>query len=225
MKDIAVVAGKHNLAVANEPESSVHDLQNLFIHPDWKHNDSRFDADIAFIVLATKVTLSECITPVCLPKQDDIVSSGTAVGWGRSEHSIARGENMDMTPNVLQASITTQENCFLSVPQLAFIASDRTFCAGFLNQSKSICPGDSGSGFYSFNQTTGLFSIEGIISSSLMNNQSCNTEIYSLFTDVKKFSTWIKHKERESSRNMLDFNGKFIILNFSYFSSAILAKI
>lgn len=209
---IAVVAGKHNLAVVNELGSSVHDLKRVVIHPDWKYNDSRFDADIAFIVLATKVTLGDWITPVCLPSKNDVFVSGTAVGWGRSEHSTAKGEFMDSTPNELPVSIPTQENCFLAVPRLVFIASDRTFCAGYIDQTKSICTGDSGGGFYSHNWNTGLFTLNGIISSSLMNNQSCNTETYSLFTDVKKYVDWIK---QTAIRTRTDFNFNRKLKNIS----------
>ena len=202
--------------------SSVHDLKSVVLHPDWKYNDSRFDADIALIFLATEVRLSDWITPVCLPTKNDIFGNGTAVGWGRSEHSAAKGEFMDSTPNELQVSIPTQENCFLAVPRLTFIATDRTFCAGYLDQTKSICTGDSGGGFYSYSWNTGLFTLNGIISSSLMNGQNCDTEVYSLFTDVKKYVDWIKRTGTKSRR---DFNlnrklKNLFIYSFNNYSSA-----
>ena len=172
-----------------------HDVSKIIVHPDWKTEDERFDADISIVLLTTKVTFNLIVEPICLPELrqgDEPSGNGFVPGWGRSEHSDAVGEFVDWTVNELKMPIISTKHCFMDVPQLAFIGSKRTFCAGYLNQSASVCSGDGGSGFYTYDKISGLFNITGIVSSSLMTSSSCNKEVYSIFTDVIEFMDWVK---------------------------------
>lgn len=109
-------------------------------HPDWNYGDIRFDADISLVTLSDEVKFTEHVEPVCLPKptQNELFGAGNVIGWGKSEHSEALGLLMDPTPNELTVPIVSQEDCFLDVHLLAAIASKRTFCAGYMNRSKSV---------------------------------------------------------------------------------------
>lgn len=146
--------------------------------------------------MAIEVTFNGFIEPVCLPQssQNEIAGVGTVVGWGTSETSEALNKIMDTTPNELNMPIISYRDCFLTTHELAAIASNRTFCAGFSNQSKSICTGDAGAGFYSFDQDSGLTSVKGMASASLKKRGSCNKEFYAIYTKVVDFMEWIKQE-------------------------------
>lgn len=175
-------------------------LSSILVHPDWSSEDPRFDADISLVILVHDVIFNEKVEPICLPKASltEPVGMGTVAGWGLSEHSLTMGQMMDHTPNELEVPIIERGDCFLDVPELAKIASRRTFCAGFVDQSKSVCPGDSGSGLVTFVREFGRYEVKGIVSSSLRDSTgTCNTEIYALYTNVAKFVDWINEKTIE----------------------------
>jgi secreted trypsin-like serine protease len=132
---------------------------------------------------------------------------GTVVGWGISEHSEAVGEEIDSTPNELKAPAVNNSVCFSTdADTLEIISSPRTFCAGFVNENKSACRGDSGGGFYLKNLSTKLFSLQGIVSASAndpdrYSNRGCDINVFSLYTNVAKFIDWIK-KEMKTSEEI-----------------------
>ena len=192
--------GKHNLSIQDEYGSVKHNVSKISIHPDWTTEGQRFDADISLVLLKNKVTFNLFVEPICLPKPWNGETFGIVPGWGQSEHSDALGEFVDSTLNELEMPIINTKHCFVDTPQLAFVGSKRTFCAGYFNQSKSVCFGDGGGGFYTVDKNSGLFSINGIVSSSLMTSTGCNKEVYSIFTDVIEFVDWIKTEMQEEQR-------------------------
>lgn len=96
--------------------------------------------------------------------------------------------------------VIKQEICFLEVPDIVTIASQRTFCAGFLNKTKSVCSGEAGGGFCNFDFELGLFNIKGIVSASLMDSFGCNRAVYAVYTHVVKYLDWI-NIERYAKKN------------------------
>lgn len=59
-----------------------------------------------------------------------------------------------------------------------------------MNKGKAPCLGDSGDGFYVKDATT--WTVKGIVSSSLLTQRhDCDTNVFSLYTNVAKFSDWI----------------------------------
>jgi secreted trypsin-like serine protease len=133
---------------------------------------------------------------VCLPtaSQGEVTGDGTVVGFGISGRSIADGERHDSTPNELTLPAVTQAQC-KEDDQLLLMSSNRTFCAGFVGKGKAVCKGDSGGGFYQLDRSTRRYSLAGIVSSSPYDpNEACNTNSYSVFTDVSKFVGWIQKK-------------------------------
>jgi secreted trypsin-like serine protease len=126
---------------------------------------------------------------ICLPENSSPLSGdGLIVRWSDSE-----------TPSELQLPTVPNDVCFAEEPKLAEISSHRTFCAGFKNQGKSACQGESGGGFFKFESSTSRFTLVGIISTSLHNPfGSCRLDTYSVFTDVGKFVDWIELKMEET---------------------------
>lgn len=191
--EVTTIVGKHNLNEFDEEGSVDHDVLDVFLHNDWKYeNDYNYDADISIILLENKVDLSkpEYVNTVCLPppSENEPTGSGIVVGWGISKDK----EDHAMTPSELNFPIISQSQCFDDKAELEFASSNRTFCAGFLNQDKAVCKGDSGGGLYKFDESKRAYSLAGIISVSLNDYKACRTDLYSIFTDVSKFVDWIK---------------------------------
>lgn len=195
--DVTAFVGKHNLSFIDEPGSAAHSVQEIILHPDWDIESPEYDADISIVVLSDSVVFSRNVEPVCLPQPsfDEVVGTGTVVGWGVSEQSEADGEHYDSTPNQLEVPAVSQAHCFLTVKKLLVPSSNRTFCAGFVNQSKSPCRGDSGGGFYLLDSSTKLFNLQGIVSASGSDlYRGCDVNIYTIYTNVARFIDWIKSK-------------------------------
>lgn len=71
------------------------------------------------------------------------------------------------------------------------ISNFKTFCAGWVSGSM-ICNGDSGTGII-FNQNNKAY-LGGIVSVGLRKagQQSCDPNLYTIFTDVREFLDWIR---------------------------------
>jgi secreted trypsin-like serine protease len=198
-KDIVAWVGKYNLEQKNETGSVAHDVGKLIIHEDWKYDEDDFDANIALLLLKTEVDLTQrqFVRIVCLPpaSQGEVTGDGTVVGFGISARSEANREAHDSTPSELTIPAVTQAQCFAADYRFHILSSNRTFCAGFVNQGKSVCRGNSGGGFYQFDRSTRGYTLAGIVSASFSDPLGdCNTNTYSVFTDVSKFVSWIQEK-------------------------------
>jgi secreted trypsin-like serine protease len=95
-------------------------------------------------------------------------------------------------------------HCFSTdTDTLEIISSPRTFCAGFVNENKSACSGDSGGGFYLKNLSTKLFNLQGIVSAAAndpdpYSTRGCDINMFSLYTNVAKFVDWIRNEMEKS---------------------------
>ena len=192
--------GKFNLSVFNEPGSKSSWVSEIIIHPDWKHEDQKFDADLAVVVLGEKVGLSEFIQPVTLPPQSDgdVTGRGTIAGWGQSKNSMEFNGKYEETPMELEMPVVKPMRCLTRFPRLAEIASERMFCAGYDSETKGACFGDSGAGFYVADSSSEQFQVIGIVSSSLLADHTCDVNKFSLYTNVGWFVDWIKDKMKET---------------------------
>jgi secreted trypsin-like serine protease len=209
---VTAFVGKHNLSVVDEPGSAQHSVQEIVLHRDWDSESVEFDADISIVVLRDSVVFSKNVEPICLPQPnyDEVVETGTVVGWGVSERSEAAGEQIDSTPNKLEVSAVSQAHCFLTVNSLVVPSSNRTFCAGYINQNKSACNGDSGGGFYFRNSSTKLFNLRGIVSASANDpdryrDRGCDVNVYSIYTNVARFVDWIINEMKINEWKEVEF--------------------
>lgn len=82
--EVKVHLGKWNLTDESETGVIVAHSEDFFIHPDWNVTETRFDADIALIRLASVVSFSENIFPICMWQESfkpPKVDGGTTIGW------------------------------------------------------------------------------------------------------------------------------------------------
>lgn len=187
--------GKYDLRIKNETGSRSHSIREIVIHPDWRFNHHKFDADIAILLLEEPTEFSSFVQPICLPAKnsDDVIGTGTVVGWGKVANT---SDSYSSTPKQLQVPAINSDTCYTTFEKLARYSSARMFCGGFANQSKSTCFGDSGGGFYSTDgystDGTPIWSIRGIASGGLVTaTRQCDMNSYTLFTNVAKFLDWI----------------------------------
>jgi secreted trypsin-like serine protease len=170
------------------------------MHDDYDYNSNNFEGDIALVVLEESVDLKPmAVGIVCLPpvSSTTILAQGIVVGWGVSEESEANHQPHSSTPKEVQLPVVTDDACFAADVRFRAFKSSRSFCAGFVNQSKAACLGDSGGGFYSHRD--GRLYLAGIVSSSLPDPYGdCRSDTYSVFTDVRMFVGWIRNKMEET---------------------------
>jgi secreted trypsin-like serine protease len=94
----------------------------------------------------------------------------------------------------------TQSQCFEDEDFLSDFSSNRTFCAGFVNGSKSVLKVDKGSGYFLMDQSTETFNLAGIVSELF-------SDTYSIFTNVGKFVGWIEETKQIGWKE-IDFDCK-----------------
>jgi secreted trypsin-like serine protease len=207
-KQVVAWVGKHNLMDDDEEYARDHRVNDIIVHEDWDFDSSSFDADVALLLLDEKVDLSRkhFVGVICLPpsSSEAYIENGTLSGWGVSEWSLANHKTHSMTPSDLKLPAVTNDQCTEADYLFDELISDRTFCAGFRNEGKSACQGDSGGGFWQYDKFRKGFSLMGIVSGSINDNTECNINIYSVFTDVAKFVDWIN----ENVEGTKDFSWK-----------------
>lgn len=195
--------GKSDLNDVDEVGSIEVAVSEFFIHPDWiskDDDDTSYDADIALVLLMQTVTFSDVIQPICLPESSQIkaVGEGTVVGWG----STSLNENHSSILKKMKVPIVNGTHCYTSTSELASYGSDRMFCAGYKNEGKSVCAGDSGSGLYQKDDLTeDSWVLSGIVSGSLLSNSGgCNVDSFALYTNVASFLDWISSVENSNEK-------------------------
>jgi secreted trypsin-like serine protease len=199
-KQVVAWVGKHNLIDNEEEDAKAHQVNDIMVHEDWDFDSNSLDGDLALLLLDEKVDLSRryIVGVVCLPpsSSSSFIGNGTISGWGVSEWSIANGKRHSMTPNDLDLPAVTNQQCTDANYRFHELVSYRTFCAGFINQGKSACQGDSGGGLLDFDKTASSFNLAGIVSGTVKVDATseCNINTYTVFTDVAKFVDWINEK-------------------------------
>lgn len=71
--DILVLLGRHNLKVTAEKGSETRAAEEISIHPDWKVDDQKYDADLAILHLDRNVEFSTFIQPICLTYDEEVL--------------------------------------------------------------------------------------------------------------------------------------------------------
>lgn len=204
---VTAFVGKHGL-INNEPDTIAHAVWDVILHPDWDFQSQNYDADISIAILETEIDLSNPskIGIVCLPKNvailgtgtEIITGTGTVVGWVRRDVEDPRSS---VLPIELQVPAVTERQCLKTHKIFEDVSSKRMFCAGFNNTNTSACILLAGSGFLTYNRDSNIHELAGMISSAIFkynNGHMCDTNTYTLFTNIEKFTPWIARKMNES---------------------------
>ena len=142
------------------------------------------------MVTEDKINFNHLIQPICTFQSGAgglVNRTGVTVGYGKSENDKKEHEE---TPKIIEIPIHDSLKCFYRFEDLLQLSSNRTFCGGPANGT-GVCLGDSGNGMVI--KYHGIYYLRGIVSSSLQSARyGCDVYQYSVFTDVLKFTKWIK---------------------------------
>lgn len=173
---------------------------------DYDRESRSLDADIALLKFEEgKINPNHAyINPICIwnSNDDPLAKEGVLVGWERLKDSRQVTE-----PKQIKVTIQYIDECLEETPILAEISSNRTFCAGDRNGSKT-CNGDSGSGLYI--KIDGIWYLKGLISGGLKTD-SDGCDPFAVYTYIYKFLNWIRQKTQ--GNYAITAKGKQIKLN------------
>lgn len=136
--------GRHSLLNWSEAGSVASNVQQIFIHADYKRQRGSYDADIAVLVMEKPVEFTRFVRPICLwPSERNSADvegeNGTVVGWGTD----GSDQYVSNIQKRIDIAIVNSKTCAKTSESLSKAVSNRTFCAGSLN-GDGPCHGDSG---------------------------------------------------------------------------------
>jgi len=194
--DLDVVLGAHirNRQANGEQKLAVGKIAK---HPGWVYPtvarpNVQFNNDIAILKLATPITFSKTIQPICLPSSSSDNpadgSFGIVSGWGDTFEGQQQGSDVLRQVTV---PVVGSDNC-----ARVYGGLDRAtnLCGGYTEGGKDSCQGDSG-GPYVFKKPQG-FVLYGVVS----NGAGCAQRgVPGLYSRVSNYIPWITQKIRELS--------------------------
>lgn len=183
-----MLIGVHDLKDPNEIGRMTVGVESITPHNHWNPKTTKYDADIAIIILKKNVLFTDYIQPICLSmpyKKLKNSPNGYVVGYGKDENSNILSVDI---PKIINTPIFEFNNCSNSHPDLEDLLTHRTFCGGYGNGSGT-CIGDSGSGLFALHDDR--YFLRGIVSASLYKNADCNAYKPSVFTDTLEFFPFI----------------------------------
>ncbi|KAG4070568.1 hypothetical protein HA402_011955 [Bradysia odoriphaga] len=194
-----VLLGVYNIDVRTESGVQKRDVDAIRVHPDWKPSSEKYDADLAILILTQTVEFTEYIRPVCMPENDPPVDVlGSIVGWGSSVRAAVYNTH-ESVPLQANLRILKDSYCYTTHPFLAFYSTPRLFCGG---HGGSPGQGDSGGGLFVLSGSSWIQ--YGIISAtSLDSNGNELSNLFSLYTNLKEFRSWIDKVVEESGSNVM----------------------
>uniref|UniRef100_A0A1S4GDH1 Peptidase S1 domain-containing protein n=2 Tax=Anopheles gambiae TaxID=7165 RepID=A0A1S4GDH1_ANOGA len=207
---LVVILGRTELSV-EEPWSRSYAPERLILHPGYKQANVK--DDIAMVKLASEITMSDYIFPVCLwPRglgHEDITGrKGFVVGYGLNDAGSTSNHLLDVEVPVVDRWTCLESNRDTLSSQLA----STMLCAG-ARDGVGPCNGDSGGGM--FFMAGNEWHIRGIVSfaPNLDGTDKCDPKQYAIYTDVAKYLDWIANKlgnvtqgtTSESLANSTDF--------------------
>uniref|UniRef100_A0A182SDX2 Peptidase S1 domain-containing protein n=1 Tax=Anopheles maculatus TaxID=74869 RepID=A0A182SDX2_9DIPT len=190
---LVVQVGRNRLRVASQ-RAQEHEALELIVHPDYNVNGIQHD--IGLIKLATDITYTNYIQPICLwnrgEDQNAIVGlRGTVIGFGYDETDTPTDTLREATIPVVSSITCIESNREAFATQL----TSEMFCAGG-RDGVGACNGDSGGGL--FFQYDDVWFIRGLVSFTKPRQDAliCDTREYTVFTDVAKYLRWIEQHLR-----------------------------
>uniref|UniRef100_A0A2M4ANB5 Putative trypsin-like serine protease n=1 Tax=Anopheles triannulatus TaxID=58253 RepID=A0A2M4ANB5_9DIPT len=193
---LLVQVGRNRLKLA-DTRGQEHEAHQLITHPDFDIND--LVHDIALIKLATDITFTNYIQPVCLwdrpvDLQGIVGTKGFIVGYGFDQTDRVSDYLLDA-----EIPVVDSFTCINSNPEaFGLKLKDKMYCAG-ARDGVSACNGDSGGGmFFTYGN---VWYIRGLVSFIPLRDQLaiCDPNQYTVFTDVAKYLSWLREHFRQST--------------------------
>ncbi|XP_062917238.1 coagulation factor IXa [Mobula hypostoma] len=185
--EFRVVVGEHNIR-KHEDTEEYHEVKSVILYPKYNSSRSRYNHDIALILLKTPITFTPFVIPICLPEKSFaekvlmMQPYGTVSGWGRLYM-------LGDTPQVLQQISIPYVDRSTCKQSSKFSVTGNMFCAGMSDGSKDACQGDSGSPHVTSYKNTWF--LTGVVS---WGDGCAVAGRYGFYTRVSKYYTWIKNQ-------------------------------
>ncbi|XP_073491188.1 transmembrane protease serine 9-like [Aquarana catesbeiana] len=181
-----VYLGLYRLGVIDS-QTVVANVRDIIIHPNYK--DTGDIGDIALVRLATPVTYTQYIMPICLPSSTTTFLCGTecwVTGWGTTSYGGSPPLN-----GILQEVMTplidhiTCQRMYCNGGSNENIQYEK-ICAGYMDGEKDSCQGDSGGPLVC--KVQGVWYQVGIVSWG----EGCAYPNFpGVYTLVTAYQTWI----------------------------------
>lgn len=202
-RDILAIFGVHRLSDLYEVGRFTLSPQKMFIHEDWNQEPTSYDADISLLKFEKGgIIMNSYINPICIwdSSEDPLENEGVLTGWGRNQEISTEHGGV---PKMTKVEIEDNDECVQIITDLFELSSRRTFCAGS-KKGSGVCIGDGGGGL--FINVDGIYFLKGIISSFSRIDGNCDTSNYTVYTNIDKFTDWIKQITQETFTTIIKGN-------------------
>lgn len=167
---------------------------------EYKGELRNFRGDIAILKLKSPFALSPVIQPICYLNVNEFSLSlnaqGVVTGWGFTKSGSDVADKLKEIELPYKDDNTCQSE-FDEEWAAKYFAGDK-LCAGYFNQSTSVCKGDSGGALAFKHPTSKRYFVHGIVSigPSFINNQitHCDIQQNALFTKVTFYFEWLQSR-------------------------------
>ncbi|XP_067381036.1 transmembrane protease serine 9-like [Channa argus] len=183
IKNIVVVLGRYRLFLSTSSEIAL-TVTQIITHPSYVASTG--DNDISLLKLASVVTFTNYILPVCLAASDSTYYSGTShwvTGWG----DIGNAEGTVPVPyNLKEVEVpivgNRQCNCNYGVGTI----TDNMMCAGAPADGKGPCQGDDGGPLMSKQNS------RWILGGVVISGSGCSSpNLPGVLNKVSRYQSWI----------------------------------
>lgn len=181
------------------------EINELHTWNGYNDRDGLYKDDIAVLILNRYIEYRPYIAPICInleyEPEDRAVpagSRGRAAGWGLEQS----GGSSSNVLKIIELPVIDRTVCKHDLQHSADIVTGEKFCAGYANLNIGMCQGDSGGGlvFSRVNSYTGktVFYLRGIVSNGPNKDGSCDSDLYTVFTNTAHYSDFILNLVKEN---------------------------
>ncbi|KAG7492140.1 hypothetical protein MATL_G00011380 [Megalops atlanticus] len=177
-----IYLGRENQQGSNPNEVS-RTVSQIIPHPNYDSNTN--DNDIALVKLASPVSFTDFIQPVCLAASSSVFHNGTdswITGWGDISEGVPLPSPQTLQEVEVPVVGNRQCNCLLGVGRV----TKNMICAGVLGGGKDSCQGDSGGPMVNKQNTVWVQS--GIVSFGF---GCAQPNLPGVYTRVSRYQSWI----------------------------------
>jgi len=176
-----ILLGAHNKNQVEKEQFTAY-ISEIHVNPAFDHD--ALGNDITLLKLTQPVTMTDYISPICVPKKTDGVKDdqmGTITGWGTTS------EGGTPSDKLMQVSVpvVNQDTCKQEYQSMNPI-DDTMICGGYLQGGKDSCQGDSG-GPWVFPDANGTWTQHGIVSWGRGCAEANYAGVYTRMTAMRDF--------------------------------------
>ncbi|KRT86937.1 Trypsin, partial [Oryctes borbonicus] len=143
-------------------------IKKFFIHEHYKGDIKNFQDDIALVKLKEELIISKEVRPACIDLNNTFESfdfldgnNGIVTGWGYVESGSTRSDTLKVITVPYRSPNICLEHLPIDFGQ-EYFGPDK-ICAGYKNENRNVCRGDSGGGLY-FESGNKRYYVRGIVS-------------------------------------------------------------